>query len=396
MTHRRFEGGMVVLDGELRRADVTTIDGHIAEVTTEDSRSRTAASEPDAGSSGTPDVIDCEGLIVAPGYIDLQCNGAGGFDLTGEIVDGPEVIGHVAEALPRFGVTSFLPTVVTSPREVRDAAREAIRRARPGAPGSASPLGLHFEGPMISRDHLGAHADELATSLDDDEIDEWIADDTVALVTLSPEFSGAVEVVRRLSASGVVVSAGHTGASPSEFDMARRSGLSYVTHLFNAMAPFDHRNPGPIGAVLGDPTVTAGLICDGIHVDPVTVRMAWRSLGPSRLSLVSDAAAPLGAPFGTFDLGRRKVRHDTNGVRTTDGTLAGSALALDQAVRNLVEFTDCSFVDAIATVTTTPADLLGLTDRGRITTGAHADLTILTPDGQLVATVIGGDVAWKS
>ena len=390
MSHRRFARGTVVLDGELRRADVTTLDGHIAVVDTDPAGS-------DSTESGGPhDVIDCEGLVIAPGFIDLQCNGAAGLDLTAGVADGPGAIEHVAAALPRFGVTSFLPTVVTSPRRVRDAARDALRRTRARASAGATPLGLHFEGPMISQEHLGAHARDLATSLDDDEITEWITDDTVSLVTLSPELSGSTAVIERLSASGVVVSAGHTGMSPAQFELARRSGLSYVTHLFNAMAPFSHRSPGPIGAVLADHAVTAGLICDGVHVDPVAVRLAWRALGPSRLSLVSDAAAPLGAPFGTFDLGRRQVRHDTTGVRTMDGTLAGSTLALDQAVRNLVEFTGCSLVDAIATVTTTPADLLRLTDRGRITLGAHADLTILDADGGLRATVIGGDVVWSS
>ncbi len=148
-------------------------------------------------------------------------------------------------------------------------------------------------------------------------------------------------------AADVVVSAGHTAMSPADFTAARSAGLSYVTHLYNAMAPFGHRSPGPIGAVLADPSVTVGVICDGIHVDPTAVEMAWRSLGPHRLSLVSDASPALGAPFGRFNIGGFEIVHDETGVRTVDGVLAGSALELDRAVRNLMAYTGCSLADAL-------------------------------------------------
>ncbi len=259
-------------------------------------------------------------------------------------------------------------------------------------------LGLHFEGPMISRDRLGAHVGRLAAEPVDllDEIDTWVSSDAIAMVTLAPELPRATEVIEKLHAGGVVVSAGHTGMTAADFAAARAAGVTYVTHLFNAMAPFDHRSPGPIGAVLADPSVTAGIICDGIHVDPVAVEMAWRSLGPHRLSLVSDASPALGAPYGWFRLGGLEVVHDETGVRTVDGVLAGSALPLDRAVRNLIEYTSCSLVDALATVTTTPADLLDLTDRGRIEVGARADLTIVDTEGHVHRTVIAGETAWTS
>jgi N-acetylglucosamine-6-phosphate deacetylase len=226
------------------------------------------------------------------------------------------------------------------------------------------------------------------------EVAVWASSGVVSLVTLAPELDGAVDVVERLVAAGVVVSAGHTAMSPADFAAARSAGLSYVTHLYNAMAPFGHRAPGPIGAVLADPSITAGVICDGIHVDPTAVEMAWRSLGPHRMSLVSDASPALGAPYGRYDIGGFEIIHDETGVRTLDGVLAGSALELDRAVRNLMEYTGCTLADALATVTSTPADLLGLPDRGRIRTGARADLTIVDPAGNLHRTVVAGRTAW--
>ena len=138
------------------------------------------------------------------------------------------------------------------------------------------------------------------------------------------------------------------------------------------------------------------MICDGIHVDPIAVEMAWRSLGPARLSLVSDASPALGAPYGRFRIGGFEVIHDETGVRTVDGVLAGSALPLDRAVRNLMSFTGCTLADALATVTSTPADLLGVADRGRLRAGARADLTILDGAGNLHRTVIAGETAWTS
>ena len=387
-SRRVFHGGLALIDGALVRADLVVEADLIAEVVTDvhdDDR--------------TVDDVDCRGLVIAPGFIDLQCNGANGVDITSE----PHRILDVAAALPRFGVTSFLPTVVTAPASTRAAAIDAMTALRVrhdhrvGGRRVAVPLGLHFEGPMISRHHLGAHvprfAAEPASLLD--EIGSWTSSGAVTLVTLAPELERAIEVIEQLVAAGVIVSAGHTATSPSDFAAARAAGLSYVTHLYNAMAPFRHRAPGPIGAVLADGSVSAGVICDGIHVDPIAVAMAWRSLGPTRLSLVSDASAALGAPFGRFRIGGFEVVHDETGVRTVDGVLAGSALPMDQAVRNLMSFAPCALADAVATVTSTPADLLGLVDRGRIRPGARADLAILDLAGTLEQTFIAGETAWS-
>ena len=241
---------------------------------------------------------------------------------------------------------------------------------------------------MLSPVRRGAHpADHLAAP-DRALVEGWSAADGVALVTIAPELPGALDVIAALVTRGVVVSIGHTDCSAAQFAAARVAGARYVTHLFNGMRPFAHRDPGPVGSALTDDEVVVGLICDGIHVDPVAVRLAWRALGPHRLNLVTDA---VGGRLGVDSL-------DVSGgeVRNAEGVLAGSVLSLDEAVRNLVAFTGCSVPDAVATVTSTPANLLGLADRGRLVAGARADVTVLDPALRVIATVVGGEVAWRS
>ena len=201
--------------------------------------------------------------------------------------------------------------------------------------------------------------------------------------------------MRLLAARGVVVAAGHTGASAAQLAAAQEAGARYVTHLFNTMGPLHHRDPGVVGAVLGGDLV-AGLIVDGVHVDPLVVTIAWRCLGPARTSLVSDAVAALDAPAGGSSLGGRRVAPAEGAVRDDDGRLAGSLLGLDQAVRNLVAFTGCAWRDAVATVTSVPSRLLGDGQRGVIRSGARADLVLLDDDLSVHATVVGGEVAYRT
>lgn len=340
------------------------------------------------GDGATACDIDARGGWIVPGFIDLQINGAGGIDVTTQ----PSRLGELAATLPRYGVTAFLPTVVTCPPAVRAEALSAWAPLVLDA--GAVPLGLHLEGPMLALERRGAHPAAHLVAPAGDVVDGWSVDAGVALVTIAPEQPGALDVIAVLVERGVVVSIGHTDCTAEQFATGRAAGARYVTHLFNAMRPFAHRDPGPIGAALADDSVVCGLICDGIHVDPVAVRMAWRALGPSRLNLVTDAVAALGGDGGR--IGSVDVDVAAGAVRTVDGVLAGSVLSLDQAVRNLVAFTGCSVADAVATVTSTPADLLGLVDRGRLVPGGRADVTVLDPQLRVVATVVGGVVAWRS
>ncbi len=332
--------------------------------------------------------IDAAGGWIVPGFIDLQINGAHGVDVTTQ----PARIADLAAELPRYGVTAFLPTVITCAPSGRAAALAAWA-ARDDGPG-AVPLGLHLEGPMLAPVRRGAHPAEHLLAPDARVVDGWSRAAGVAIATIAPELPGALDVIEALTARGVVVSIGHTDCSADEFTAGRAAGARYVTHLFNAMRPFAPRDPGPIGAALADDAVVAGLICDGVHVDPVAVRMAWRALGPRRLSLVTDAVAALGASGGR--LGGNALAVTGGAVRNAAGVLAGSVLSLDQAVRNLVAFTGCSVPDAVAPVTSTPADLLGLGDRGRLAVGARADVTVLDRELRVTATIVGGEVAWRS
>ena len=371
-------GSVVVRGGA--SGDVVVLDGRIAEAGT--------------GAPPSAPVLDADGLVVAPGFVDLQCNGAGGVDLTAE----PERLWEVAALLPRWGVTSWLPTIVTSPEPVRQRALAALGKGPPDATPVAVPLGLHFEGPFLSFERKGAHAARHLRPPDVAAVAGWSRDAGVALVTLAPELPGALDVVRALVDRGVVVSLGHSMATAAEATAGVDAGARWATHLFNAMPPLHHRDPGLAGVALTDERLHVGLIADGVHVHPLMVRLAAQALGP-RLTLVTDAVAALGMPPGPIRLGDMEALSDDEGVRLPDGTLAGSNLSMDDAVANLVAFADGA-VDlpaALHAATAAPAELLGLTgSRGTLAPGAVGDLVLLDATGYVVATVIGGELAWRS
>jgi N-acetylglucosamine-6-phosphate deacetylase len=342
-----------------------------------------------AGHPGPDAWLDATGLVVAPGFLDLQCNGALGVDLT----SAPERLGEVAAALPRWGVTAWLPTIVTAPPSARTRALAAL--AVHDDPAGATPLGLHLEGPFLAPERRGAHDPALLVGPSPELVDEegWSGSAGVALVTLAPELPGALEVVRRLVDRGVVVSAGHSSASAAEARAALDAGVTWVTHLFNAMVGLHHRAPGLPGVALTDERVRVGLITDGLHVDPALVAVAAAALG-GRLTVVTDAVAALGVAPGRQQVASLDVTvsADDGGVRLRDGTLAGSTLSLDRAVRNLMAFAGIDLAGAVHAAATAPAALLGLPDRGVVAAGAVGDLVLLTPTGDVVATVIGGRV----
>ena len=327
-----------------------------------------------ASGDGAVDV-DARGGWIVPGFIDVQINGAHGVDVTTE----PERIDELGAALVRYGVTAFVPTVITCAEPVRRAALAAwTARDAAGVTWVPCRSACTWRGRCCRRVRKGAHPADLLAAPSAELIDGWSADAGVVLATVAPELPGADDVIAELvAARRRRVDRPHRWQRRRHLRRLRR-GARYVTHLFNAMRPFSHRDPGPIGAALADDEVVVGLICDGVHVDPVAVRMAARALGPGRLSLVTDAISALGVEAGR--LGSVDVTVGADGVRNADGVLAGSVLTLDQAVRNLIAFTGWDVPAAIATVTSTPADLLGLADRGRLVAGMRADVTVLDSD----------------
>lgn len=340
----------------------------------------------------TARVIDASGLLLTPGFIDLQLNGAFGHDFTAN----PETIWPVSAGLPRFGVTSYLPTIITSPLETVEHARQVLRQQRPANFSGAEPLGLHLEGPFLNPQKKGAHNPAYLRQPDLELISNWSAPRGVRLVTLAPELPGALALAERLVERGVIVSAGHSMATFDESQAGLRAGIGYGTHLFNAMPTINHREPGLAGALLSDSRAVTGLIPDGIHVHPAMIRLAWKAKGSAALNLVSDAMAALGMPPGRYQLNDFEVYVSETDARLENGTLAGSILPLDEAVRNLVGFTGCSLSEALATVTTTPARLLGLSEqRGHIAPDLLADLVLLTPDLKVALTICAGQVTYN-
>lgn len=376
-------GGTVLdpLTGQGRRADLLLAGGRVARLV--------GPGELDLADGVTG--LDATGLLVAPGLLDLQVNGAAGIDVTAT----PELLWHVAAALPRHGVTSFLPTLVTSGEETRRRALDTLRAGRPdGVPAGARPLGLHIEGPMLSPERSGAHDRDLLRLPDHRMVAGWSAAAGVAMVTLAPELPGALEVIRQLTARRVVVSIGHTAATLAQVDAAVAAGARAVTHLYNAMPGLGHREPGPVGAVLGGDTLVAGVIVDGHHVHQRTVAATWRAIGPERFWAVSDTTAALDQPPGQSILGGKAVRISGGVVRLADdsGTLAGSAAGLDDCVRLLARFTGAAPAVALASATAVPAGLVGRADLGRLRVGGPADVALFTPSLHTVATIIAGAV----
>lgn len=337
--------------------------------------------------------LDAGGGWLVPGFIDLQLNGGFGHDFTTE----PETVWPVAARLPEHGVTAFLPTIVTSPLSRAAQAQSVLQAGPPPGFVGAAPLGLHIEGPFLNPAKRGAHNADYLRLPDLAAAADWSPETGVRLATLAPELPGALELVRALTGRGVRVSLGHSLATYAEAQAALDAGARYATHLFNAMRPLDHREPGLLGLLLTRPEIVVGLIADGSHVHPALVDLIWRARGPQGVNLVTDAMGALGMPPGRYPLAGFDVMVDGQTARLADGRLAGSLLRLDQAVRNLIAFTGCALADAVATVTTTPARLLGLDhERGQIAPGYLADLTLLSPDWCVLATLVAGRVVFSA
>lgn len=324
------------------------------------------------------------GVIAVPGFVDLQINGGWGRDFTSD----PHGIWEVGGRLCAHGVTAFLPTVISAADETYERALTVLRAGPPPGYTGARPLGLHAEGPFLSPDRCGAH-ERRHVRPPGSAPPAWVDAPELRMLTLAPEVKGALELVRRLAARGVLVACGHSNADDATARAAFDAGARYGTHVFNAMSGVHHREPGLATAVLRDDRVVAGAIVDGIHLHPATVDLVVHAKGALGLNLVSDAVAAAGMPDGGYVLGGLDVEVRDGAVRLADGTLAGSALTLDRAVRHLVESTGLDLAAAVATVTEVPARLLGGAC-GRLEVGGPADVTVLDAGGTVVECWVGG------
>lgn len=371
MTETYVRHGDLLIDGEFRPGNLAVEGDTIAAVDV----------EPDG------DFLP-NAPIISPGLIDLQVNGAFGV----EVGDDPAAIRLLARRLPESGVTAFLPTVVTAPAAFYDGALAAFAAARDAE--GARPLGLHLEGPLLSPARKGAHRLEWIEAAEPSLLERFAASDLVKIVTLAPERPGVLPAIGRLRDAGIVVSLGHTDATIDEFRAGVDAGAAMATHLFNAMSPFHHRAPGVIGAALIDDRITVGLIPDGIHCHPAALQLAVRAKGNEQIAIVTDMMAAAGMPPGTYGLMGQQVTVDGQSARLAGGTLAGSIILMDAAVRNVVRWTEATSAQALAMASEVPARVLGLARTGRLAVGNDADIAIFDESLRVQETIIGGQTVY--
>jgi len=332
------------------------------------------------------DEVDLGGGILAPGFVDWQINGGGGVLFNAEPT--VEAIAAIADAHRREGVTSFLPTVVTDAPDVLAAALTAARKAHLRVPGA---LGVHVEGPFIDPRRKGVHPAEFIRPMREEDAEALIAMRAGAMVVTLAPASVPLELVARLAQSGIVVSLGHSDATAEEAEAVFDAGARAATHLFNAMSQLNSRAPGVVGAVLADPRVICGLIADGEHAHPAAYRAAVAAKGPGGVALVSDAMPPSAGGPDSFELQGRRMRRVGLKLVDENGTLAGAAITMRDAVRYVATTLRLPLAAALTMTTLTPARLLGLDDRiGRLAPGFAADLVHLTDALDVAGVWMGG------
>ena len=335
-----------------------------------------------AGSIGGPEAR------ILPGLIDIQLNGAFGDDFADPSAD----VAAICRRLPQFGVTAFVPTIVTSAPDVYAPALANLRHEP--VSGESRILGVHIEGPFVSHAYRGAHDPAQLRLPSIEEAGRWLEAGDVRWLTLAPELPGALALISFLVDRGVRVSMGHTDATWSEAAAGVEAGATLATHLFNAMRPFRHRDPGVTGYVLGT-GLTTGFIADGAHVSFEALRMVARIKAPDELVLISDALAGLGMPPGRYKVAGHEYVSDGTTGRLLDGTLTGSLLPLNLALRNLVDKVGLQPAVAVRLATLNPARALGLDGTlGRVEVGRGADLVVVDQEWQVQATIAGGALAY--
>jgi N-acetylglucosamine-6-phosphate deacetylase len=351
-----------LVDGQLVGGDVEIAEGRIAGV---------ALKGPGKG-------------IAAPGFVDLQVNGFGGVDFFDA---DAAAYAHAGEALLRTGVTAYQPTLITAGEQELQAALREV----PANGAAPHVLGAHLEGPFLAPERLGAHPARHRRDPDPGLLERLLVAGPVAHVTLAPELPGALELVDLLRSRGVTVACGHSNATAEESRRAFARGARTVTHIFNAMRPFEAREPGLAGAALASPDVAVQVILDGVHVADDTARLVWRAAA-GRVALVTDAVSGAGVGDGSYRLGSVEVEIESGVVRRADSVLAGSTVTMIDAVRNLVAL-GAPLAGALAAASEVPARVAGRSDVGTLRPGSAADVVVLDEGLEILRVLAGGEDA---
>lgn len=355
---------------------------------------RIAWTGPASAAPGADRVLDAGGRILIPGLIDVHVHGAGGADVMDGNIDSLDAM---ARTLAASGTTSFLGTATALPDGRNDHLRVAAAAAGP-RPAGAELLGLHLEGPFINPARIGGLPPECVWPPSPAAVDDVLAvtNGTLRMITLAPELDGGLDAVRRFTSAGVIASLGHSDATCAEARAGIEAGIPHVTHLYNAMRGFHHREPGPLVAIHEAEHVTVQLVSDDVHVGRDAVRWTSRIFGTDRCVTVTDGIRTTGLPDGTYEFAGRTFVSAHGTARRGDGALIGTSLSLLEIVHRYREFAGCSLAEAVATATSVPATLLGIADRkGSLEVGMDADLVLLDADGTVHATLVAGGVVHR-
>ena len=364
----------------LIRTDIAIEDGKIAAI----------------GKLDVEPIFETDGIVL-PGFIDEHIHGAGGSDA----MDGTEeALQTISEYVAKEGTTGFLATTMTqSPENIGKALKNVKNVREKGEYKGAEVLGVHLEGPFISPKHVGAQPLEYVAKPAPETFDKYneLSGGNIKIVTLAPEVEGGLDLVKHLKNIGVVASIGHTGAKFSDVEAAVAAGASNVTHTYNAQTPLHHREAGVVGAAMLFDELNCEMICDTIHVSVPAIRIFVKNKPHDKFTLITDAMRAKGMPDGLSELGGQQVFVKNGEARLADGTLAGSVLKMNVAVKNLVEKVGVSLTEAVDFASANPAKNLGLYDeRGSIEVGKRADFAVMDKDFNILCTVVGGKVVYKA